>query len=73
MGALPAVESFANRAGLGVEGVVDGHAVVAGRTTLLADWGLILPRALARARADAEAAGQTAIVAGVRARRDPAC
>ena len=25
-GPLPAVESFANRAGLGVEGVVDGHA-----------------------------------------------
>ena len=28
---LPAVEGFANREGLGVEGVVDGHAVVVGR------------------------------------------
>jgi Cu+-exporting ATPase len=63
-GALAAVESFANRAGLGVEGVVDGHAVVAGRPSLMADWGLILPRTLVRARADAEAAGQTAILAG---------
>jgi Cu+-exporting ATPase len=63
-GGLPDVESFANRAGLGVEGVVDGHAVVAGRPSLMADWGLILPRALARARAEAEAAGQTAILAG---------
>jgi Cu+-exporting ATPase len=63
-GALAAVESFANRAGLGVEGVVDGHAVVAGRPSLMADWGLILPRTLVRARADAQAAGQTAILAG---------
>jgi Cu+-exporting ATPase len=63
-GPLADVESFANRAGLGVEGVVDGHAVVAGRPSLMADWGLILPRALARARTDAEAAGQTAILAG---------
>ena len=63
-GSLPAVESFSNRAGLGVEGVVDGHAVVAGRPSLMADWGLILPRSLARARAEAEAAGQTAVLAG---------
>jgi P-type Cu+ transporter len=63
-GTLPTVESFSSRAGLGVEGVVDGHAVVAGRPSLMADWGLILPRALARARAEAEAAGQTAILAG---------
>ncbi len=64
LGSLPAVEGFANRAGLGVEGVVDGHAVVAGRPSLMADWGLILPRALARARADAEATGHTAVLAG---------
>jgi Cu+-exporting ATPase len=30
----------------------------------MADWGLVLPRSLARARADAEAAGETAIIAG---------
>jgi P-type Cu+ transporter len=34
-GPLPPVEAFAARAGLGVEGVVDGHAVVAGRPALL--------------------------------------
>ncbi|HSD79174.1 MAG TPA: heavy metal translocating P-type ATPase, partial [Solirubrobacteraceae bacterium] len=39
-GVLLAVESFANVEGLGVEGVVDGHAVIAGRVRLLADWGL---------------------------------
>jgi Cu+-exporting ATPase len=64
IGTLPSVESFSSRAGLGVEGVIDGHAVVAGRPSLMADWGLILPRALAQARSEAEAAGQTAILAG---------
>ena len=63
-GPLPSVESFQSRAGLGVEGVVDGRRAVAGRPSLLADWGVILPRALARARADAETAGHTAILAG---------
>ena len=40
VGDLPSVDSFANVEGLGVQGVVDGHAVVAGRTRFLADWGL---------------------------------
>ena len=31
VGELPLVDSFTNREGLGVEGVVEGHAVVAGR------------------------------------------
>ena len=42
-GALPAVEAFANHEGLGVEGVVDGQALVVGRPALLADWGMQLP------------------------------
>ena len=62
--AAPASSRSRNRAGLGVEGVVEGHRVVAGRAPLLADAGVILPRALAQARAEAEAAGHTAIVAG---------
>ena len=33
-------ESFKNREGLGVEGIVDGHAVLAGRPSLLEEWGL---------------------------------
>jgi len=61
---LPAVESFANRAGLGVEGVVEGHGVIAGRPALLAEWALYLPPELDAARAAAEARGQTAIAAG---------
>jgi Cu+-exporting ATPase len=62
--ALPAVEGFTNRAGLGVEGVVEGHGVIAGRPALLADWALHLPPELDAARAAAEARGQTAITAG---------
>jgi Cu+-exporting ATPase len=64
LGALPAVERFASRDGLGVEGIVEGHAVVAGRPALLADRALQLPPELERARLAAEAEGRTAIVAG---------
>ncbi|MFI6106402.1 heavy metal translocating P-type ATPase [Streptomyces sp. NPDC051310] len=61
-GALPAPEEFTNVPGLGVQGVVDGHAVLVGREKLLADRALELPEALVRARAEAEAAGRTAVV-----------
>ncbi len=64
VGDLPAVESFTNMEGLGVQGVVDGRAVVAGRTRFLADWGLHPDGDLAAALAGAEASGRTAIVAG---------
>ena len=64
LGALPAVESFTNRAGLGVEGVVDGHGVIAGRPALLADWAMRLGPELAAATAEAERHGRTAIAAG---------
>ncbi|GAA1546232.1 heavy metal translocating P-type ATPase [Streptomyces albidochromogenes] len=60
-GPLPTPEDFANVPGLGVQGVVEGHAVLVGRTKLLAEWAIELPVALERARADAEAAGRTAI------------
>jgi len=61
---LPAVESFGNREGLGVEGLVDGHALVVGRPALLADWAMHLPAELDAARRAAEGRGQTAIAAG---------
>jgi Cu+-exporting ATPase len=57
-------ESFKNREGLGVEGIVDGHAVLAGRPSLLQEWGLELPQALVDARHLAEAEGKSAIAAG---------
>ncbi|MGY5079176.1 heavy metal translocating P-type ATPase [Streptomyces nigrescens] len=61
VGALPAPEDFANVAGLGVQGIVDGHAVLVGRQKLLAEWEIHLPAELERAKAEAEAAGRTAI------------
>ncbi|MFG2775978.1 heavy metal translocating P-type ATPase [Streptomyces sp. NPDC048350] len=60
-GALPAPADFVNVPGLGVQGVVDGHAVLVGREKLLADWAIELPGPLARAKQEAEAAGRTAI------------
>jgi Cu+-exporting ATPase len=64
LGTLPDVEGFANREGLGVEGVVEGHGVVVGRPALLADWSLHLPPELEAARAAAEAGGRTAVAIG---------
>ncbi|MER5742719.1 HAD-IC family P-type ATPase, partial [Streptomyces sp. NPDC002225] len=58
---LPTPEDFANVPGLGVQGIVDGHAVLVGREQLLAQWEIHLPVELARLKAAAEAAGRTAI------------
>ncbi|WP_030993664.1 HAD-IC family P-type ATPase, partial [Streptomyces sp. NRRL WC-3744] len=60
-GSLPVPEDFENVAGLGVQGVVDGHAVLVGREQLLADWAIELDRELAGAKAAAEAEGRTAV------------
>jgi len=63
-GPLPAVASFRNREGLGVEGGVDRHAVVAGRPAFLAERGVELPDELAAAVREAQAEGRTAVAAG---------
>ncbi|WP_342001621.1 heavy metal translocating P-type ATPase [Microbacterium sp. LWH7-1.2] len=63
-GPLPHVESFQNVPGKGVSGVVEGHAVIVGRETLLAEWALRLPEDLAAAKAAAEAHGRTPVLAG---------
>jgi Cu+-exporting ATPase len=65
VGQLPAVQSFTATRGLGVHGVVDGHAVVAGRASWLAQqWAQPLDDRLEAARVAAEAAGCTAIAVG---------
>ncbi|MFI5620284.1 heavy metal translocating P-type ATPase [Streptomyces sp. NPDC051567] len=61
VGTLPALEDFANIPGLGVQGVVEGHAVLVGRERLLTEWAIELPAHLERAKAEAEVAGRTAI------------
>ncbi|MFD1936252.1 heavy metal translocating P-type ATPase [Nonomuraea mangrovi] len=64
VGALPTPEDFANVEGLGVQGIVDGHAVLVGRPKLLAEWSQHLPVDLERALAAAQAAGRTAVAVG---------
>ncbi|MCA4752430.1 copper-translocating P-type ATPase [Mycolicibacterium fortuitum] len=64
VGDLPVVEDFANVAGLGVQGIVDGHALVVGRRRLLADWGQQLSPELDAAMREAQALGRTAIAVG---------
>ena len=61
VGPLPAVEGFTNLEGLGVQGVVDGRAVLVGRSRLLTEWSQPLGEELERAKADAEAGGRTAV------------
>jgi len=61
LGSLPTPEDFANVPGLGVQGIVDGHAVLVGRERLLEEWAMELPQRLARSKSEAEASGRTAI------------
>jgi len=65
LGQLPAVESFANRAGLGVEAVVDGRAVVVGRPAMLAEWAVELDAPLRERFATEEERGRTVVAAAV--------
>jgi P-type Cu+ transporter len=61
---LPTVADFANHSGLGVQGIVEDHAVIVGRTGFLADWAMRLPAELESGRREAEGLGQTTIAAG---------
>jgi Cu+-exporting ATPase len=64
VGDFPPVTDFRNVEGLGVTGVVEGRAIVAGRPRLLEDRDLTVPADLRRAFDDASAAGQTAVLGG---------
>ncbi|MFB8188545.1 heavy metal translocating P-type ATPase [Microbacterium sp. NPDC055988] len=64
VGALPTPEDFANIEGKGVQGVVDGHAVLVGRDSLLAEWSQKLSRELASTKARAEGEGKTVVAVG---------
>lgn len=59
------VSGFINHPGLGVQGTVEGRAVIAGRPALLADRGITLPPELDAALDAAQAAGRTAVVGAV--------
>ncbi|MGX5359052.1 heavy metal translocating P-type ATPase [Kocuria sp. KH4] len=64
VGDLPTPESFENIEGRGVQGVVDGHAVLVGREALLAEWAQHLDDDLRQAKQAAEAQGKTAVAVG---------
>ncbi len=62
---LPEVAEFRSWQGLGVSGVVQGRAVVAGRPKWLAEeWSQPLPEALEAGLADEEAIGRTVVAIG---------
>jgi Cu+-exporting ATPase len=62
---LPAVDGFANHQGLGVSGMVDGHAVVIGRRTWLSEvWSQHPEPALIEAADRAEAQGRSPVWVG---------
>jgi len=64
VGALPTPEDFTNIEGKGVRGIVDGHAVLVGRDSLLAEWSQTLSRELASTKARAESEGKTVVAVG---------
>ncbi|MFI7676314.1 heavy metal translocating P-type ATPase [Actinophytocola sp. NPDC049390] len=61
VGDLPTVEDFTNLEGLGVQGVVEGHAVLVGRASLLGQWSIHLSEDLEVAKKQAESQGRTAV------------
>ncbi|MDE3724992.1 heavy metal translocating P-type ATPase [Nocardiopsis sp. N85] len=63
-GTLPVPEDFANLEGLGVQGVVDGHAVLVGRPSLLEEWSQPLGEDLSQAMKEARDLGRTAVAVG---------
>jgi Cu+-exporting ATPase len=57
-------EDFTNVEGLGVQGIVAGHAVVVGREALLAEWSQPSPPDLVAAKIEFESQGKTVVAAG---------
>ncbi|KGI69336.1 heavy metal translocating P-type ATPase [Mycolicibacterium rufum] len=64
LGDLPAVTAFENLRGLGVQGTVDGRAVLLGRVRLLGERGYDIPAVVTQAARAAESDGRTAVVVG---------
>ncbi|TDP94304.1 Cu+-exporting ATPase [Leucobacter luti] len=64
VGTLRVPEDFANIEGKGVQGVVDGHAVLVGRESLLAEWSQQLSPELVATKARAEGEGKTVVAVG---------
>jgi Cu+-exporting ATPase len=61
VGALPEPEEFANIEGRGVQGMVEGRAMLVGRESLLNEFSQRLPRELGEAKDLAESHGRTVV------------
>ncbi len=59
---LPEVEDFRNTEGKGVSGVVEGHALLVGRQSLLDDWSVAGDAELEVHKRAADEAGKTAVL-----------
>ena len=59
---LPEVENFRNVEGKGVTGIVEGHAALVGRPSLLDEWSVPANPEIARAKEQAEQQGRTAVL-----------
>ncbi len=64
LGALPTVERFSSRAGLGVRALVEDHDVVVGRPAFLAEWDIDVPEELSAESERMEAGGVTVVAVG---------
>ncbi|WP_413451784.1 heavy metal translocating P-type ATPase [Georgenia phoenicis] len=62
LGDLPEVIGFANHAGRGVGGTVEGRTVLVGRPAWLTEQGVTVPDGVTRDHRDAERTGATAVV-----------
>jgi Cu+-exporting ATPase len=57
----PLVTEFRNHAGLGIEALVEGRAVLLGRPSFLTDWAIEFPKETHGWRMQAEGSGQTVV------------
>ncbi|MGK0714457.1 heavy metal translocating P-type ATPase [Leucobacter sp. W1153] len=64
VGVLSTALDFVNIEGKGVQGVIDGHAVLVGRESLLAEWSQTLSPDVAASKARAESEGKTVVAIG---------
>ncbi|MDY6998549.1 MAG: heavy metal translocating P-type ATPase [Actinomycetota bacterium] len=64
IGELPTTQSFTNLRGMGVEGAIDGRAVLAGRLRLLASRAYDIPAELTETARRAELGGRTVVAVG---------
>ncbi|MEC9325644.1 MAG: heavy metal translocating P-type ATPase [Actinomycetota bacterium] len=64
LGELPTAQGFSNLRGMGVEGVLDGRAVLVGRLRLLTERAYDIPEQLADAAQRAERDGRTVVAVG---------